>query len=395
MKKLLLVISILLLFAAEISRVYFIMPFPGSQKGENIGYAYWIHTNLFWIRLVLLSIVLIYFIPAFRKSNRFVKIILVIVAILYGIVFYLFNFKWQADKMFLQPSQLVFKDVSTNTVNNDKLVLGVVLNGEARAYPIQLIGYHHQVRDSLGNVPLMITYCTVCRTGRIFSPEVKGKNEEFRLVGMDHFNAMFEDKTTKTWWRQATGEAVAGKLKGYSLKEIPSTQLTLEQWLKHYPQSLIMQPDTSFNKRYEHLAEFDRGTIKSGLEARDSIAWKPKSWVVGVEYNNHSKAYDWNMLVDKQLLQDSLPELPLVVTLEKDTASYNVLQRMVNGRSLYFQKDSIPYFMRDTNTLSLWSYSGICVEGELKGEKLKRVQAYQEFWHSWSTFHPATEKFEY
>jgi hypothetical protein len=63
----------------------------------------------------------------------------------------------------------------------------------------------------------MITYCTVCRTGRVFEPVVNGKFEKFRLVGMDHFNAMFEDVTTKSWWRQVTGEAITGKLKGQQL----------------------------------------------------------------------------------------------------------------------------------------------------------------------------------
>ena len=70
----------------------------------------------------------------------------------------------------------------------------------------------------------MITYCTVCRTGRVYSPIVNGKLEKFRLVGMDHFNAMFEDETTKSWWQQATGIAIAGPLKGSRLEEIPSHQ---------------------------------------------------------------------------------------------------------------------------------------------------------------------------
>jgi hypothetical protein len=67
----------------------------------------------------------------------------------------------------------------------------------------------HQVRDSINHIPVMVTYCTVCRTGRIYNPIVNGKAETFRLVGMDHFNAMFEDATTKSWWRQSTGECIA------------------------------------------------------------------------------------------------------------------------------------------------------------------------------------------
>ena len=139
---------------------------------------------------------------------------------------------------------------------------------EARAYPIQLIGYHHQVRDTVGNTPLMVTYCTVCRTGRVYSPLVNGKPETFRLVGMDHFNAMFEDETTKSWWQQATGVAIAGPLKGKHLVEIPSRQASLASWIHYHPNSTIMQADTSFQKDYDDLADFDKGTIKGHLETK-------------------------------------------------------------------------------------------------------------------------------
>ena len=101
-----------------------------------------------------------------------------------------------------------------------RLVIGVVNNGEAKAYPIRFLGYHHQVQDTVGGKPVIVTYCTVCRTGRVFEPMVNGKPEKFRLVGMDHFNAMFEDATTKSWWRQVNGEAITGKLKGQQLPEV-------------------------------------------------------------------------------------------------------------------------------------------------------------------------------
>ena len=107
--------------------------------------------------------------------------------------------------MFYQPSIKNFSSGSGNTIDSNKLVIGIDIHGESRAYPIQIIGYHHQVKDTVGNTPVMITYCTVCRTGRVYSPVVNGKLENFRLVGMDHFNAMFEDETTKSWWQQATG----------------------------------------------------------------------------------------------------------------------------------------------------------------------------------------------
>ena len=311
----------------------------------------------------------------------------------YAVIFFFFNYRFEADKMFYQPKQKSFVSADKDTTNRNKLVIGIELNGEAKAYPIQIIGYHHQVRDTIGNTPVMITYCTVCRTGRAFSPFVNGKMESFRLVGMDHFNAMFEDGATESWWQQATGVAIAGPLKGAALKELPSRQLPLDVWLRQYPKSLIMQPDTSFNKNYEDLADYDDGTIQSGLQGRDFLSWKPKSWIVGVVNAQSSKAYDWNELVKKKIIQDSIARVPILLTLENDTMSFHVYQRCVNGSVLRFQMGNNNDLLIDQNTHSTWNMDGLCIEGALKGKKLVPVQAYNEFWHSWQTFHRNVEKY--
>lgn len=393
MKQLLLITGLLLLFAAEILRVYFIMPFPGSQHQNTIGLAYWISNNISWMRILALALVIFPLIYIFKNGKTWMKIILSLILIFYGVVFFFFNYRFEADKMFHQPKQKLFVAATSDTINKSKLVIGVAINGEAKAYPIQIIGYHHQVMDTIGNTPVMITYCTVCRTGRAFSPFVNGKMETFRLVGMDHFNAMFEDATTKSWWQQATGKAIAGPLKGTALKELASKQLTLEAWLREYPNSSVMQPDTSFKNDYKDLAGYDKGTLKSGLEKRDSASWKKKSWVIGVKYNNNSKAYDWNELVKNKVINDSIEGLPILLTLEKDTASFHVYDRRVNGTILNFQKGTDDLFI-DQDTNSSWNMDGVCIDGTLKGEKLTPVQAYQEFWHSWGTFHPNTTKYK-
>jgi hypothetical protein len=395
MKKFLLVAGLLLLFAAEISRVYLIMPFPGSQHNDTLPFAYWLNKNLVWIRIFLLLVIAYPVAFTFNHSKLWKKILLSCILIIYGVIFYFVNFRFQADKIFYQPRNKSFAGAADSKISGDKLVIGVVINGEAKAYPIQLIGYHHQVRDTIGNTPVMVTYCTVCRTGRVFSPFVGGKIETFRLVGMDHFNAMFEDATTKSWWRQETGVAAAGPLTGTSLAEIPSRQATLDSWLQQYPNSLILQPDTIFKKRYENLADFDKGTIDGDLEKRDSASWKFKSWIVGIAHGNDARAYDWNELVDKKLLQDSLPGLPLVIALEKDTATFHAWSRMVKGNQLQFVKDNQSDLMKDKETQSTWNMSGLCVDGPLKGEQLIRIQAYQEFWHSWKSFHPNTTQYKF
>lgn len=390
MRTTLLITGLLLLLAIEILHIYFIMPFPGSQHNNTIDLAYWLDNNIWWVRVVILAVLIFPVMRVFRYSFLWKKVLLVAGLLLYAVVFYFFNFRFRADKMFYQPVHRSFAAAATNTIQSDKLIIGVAINGEARAYPVQLIGYHHQVRDTVGNTPVMVTYCTVCRTGRVFSPVINGNNETFRLVGMDHFNAMFEDKTTKSWWQQATGVAVAGPLKGASLQELPSAQSTLAVWLRRYPASLILQPDTAFAKQYKDLAHFDNGTIKSSLEKRDSGSWQFKSWVIGVAHNKVAKAYDWNKLINAGMIQDSLPGLPIVMVLEKDSASFHVWNRQVNGYAMQFVHDRSTGELKDVNTGSTWNMNGQCMEGALAGAQLKPVRASQEFWHSWRTFHPGT-----
>lgn len=383
------IFGLVLLIALEIFKVYFIMPFPGSQESESVGLAYFIHTNIFWFRTIGLLIILFPIIQYFTIGKPLAKVLVVVGLILYTVVFYFFNYKFLAEKMFYQPNTKTFAYASQSKVPMDGLVIGVSNNEKAKAYPIEIIGYHHQVRDTIGGKPVMVTYCTVCRTGRVFSPQVDGKPENFRLIGMDHFNAMFEDETTKSWWRQVSGEAVAGPLKGAALEEVFSEQMTLRAWLDLHPTSEILQPDSSFKKDYDDLKGFDKGTIESGLEKRDSLSWKEKSWVVGVELGNLSRAYDWNNLVEAGVINDTLNATPILIVLRNDSATFHV-----------FKRDSLDFIiatngnLQDRQTRSEWNRSGQSIEGALKGSTLPVIQSHQEFWHSWRTFHPQTSQFK-
>jgi hypothetical protein len=389
-RSLMLVIGLLLLFAMEILRVYYIMPFPGSQHNNTIRLAYFLNNYIVWFRVIGLLLVVPSAFYFFGKARMWKKILLGLVLAFYAFIFYMFNFRFLADKMFYQPKNKVMVDAETNKVDTNQLVIGAVINGQAKAYPIQIIGYHHQVQDTVGGQPVMVTYCTVCRTGRVFSPFIDGKFQHFRLVGMDHFNAMFEDEDTKSWWRQVTGEAIAGPLKGKQLAELPSAQMRLSAWIREYPQTLIMQPDTVFVKRYAGLQGYDSGTIDGSLEKRDSSSWELKSWVVGVVQKGSAKAYDWNELEKQGIINDSFAHTPVVLVLENYGATFHVWNRNLNGQTLNFEKNPKENFFIDSNTHSQWAWNGICTDGRLKGSRLNTVQSYQEFWHSWKTFHPLT-----
>ena len=384
-------LSFILLIIFECLRVYLIMPMPGSQTFNSIDLAYFLGANKNSIRIVLYLIILIPFIKIIKGNSIWEKVGLGILSLVYIGIFYAFTFVMEADKMFLQPTHTYFYKIAENKIPLDKLVIGVTENGIDKAYPIQFIGYHHQVRDSIGQTPIMVTYCTVCRTGRVFSPIVNGKLEDFRLVGMDHFNAMFEDASTKSWWRQANGECIAGPLKGYKLKEINSEQLSLQAWFRKHPNAEVLQPDEKFAATFEKMDSYDKGKSKSNLTKRDTASWQFKSWVLGINMGEMAKTYDWNYLEKNKIIQDSLPSLPLLILLENDSASFHAYNRTVNNMSLQFQKmnDSIV----DTYTQSLWNMDGICIDGKLKGLSLTPIASYQEYLHSWEYFHPKSIRY--
>ncbi|MGB8192137.1 MAG: DUF3179 domain-containing (seleno)protein, partial [Chitinophagaceae bacterium] len=285
--------------------------------------------------------------------------------------------------MFYQPEKKLMLNTATNKVDSNRLILGVEQNGEAKAYPIQFLGYHHQVLDTIGGKPVLVTYCTVCRTGRVYHPMVNGKYEKFRLVGMDHFNAMFEDASTGSWWRQVNGEAITGKLKGQQLPEVFSAQTSLAQWTRLHPNTLIMQADPAFVTSYDSAAKFESGKSESSLTRTDSISWNDKSWVVGIKLGDARKAYDWNKLKSERIIQDKVESTPILLVLADDDKSFFAFERPHENSVFALQKDTLRYRGRS------FSINGRGID---TAYSLRPLPAYQEFWHSWRTFNPQTTK---
>ncbi len=389
LRLLLFTVGIIVLIAAELLRVYYIMPFPGSQVENTIDTAYFFHNNIWWIRIVGLAIVAW---PTYRylvTGRIWIQWPPVVAIGVWLMVWYMISSVMMADRMFIQPKHKIISSVADNKIPLRDLVVGVELNGESRAYPIEVIGYHHQVRDTVGGQPVMVTYCSVCRTGRVFSPTVDGQPETFRLVGMDHYNAMFEDATTRSWWRQVNGEAITGEKKGTFLPELPSQQMRLSAWIDAHPNTKVMQRDPDFIAPYDSAALYDEGKMTNRLERTDSIPWLDKSWVIGVEVNGHARAYDWLSTRATHVLNDTLGGVSVVIAIEPDSASFHAWRR---PDSLTFTFDSAAQVLRDQTTGSRWNWKGECIEGPLKGAALNWQQSYQEYWHSWKTFHPNTTR---
>ena len=373
------------LVAFEIAKVYFIMPMPGSQRLDSLDFAYFLHTWRWAFRGVFGVMAVMGAQEAFRIRRKWLPLLAVLPALGIG---WLFNFKMTADHMFQEPVNPAYLDRGKNTVDEEAVVIGVEFNGEARAYPVRFIVYHHQVRDTVGGRPVMVTYCSVCRTGRVFDPVVDGRAEQFRLVGMDHFNAMFEDATTGSWWRQVSGEAVTGKRKGAQLAELPFTQMTLKRWFDLHPDGRVLQPDGTDLAKFDAKGRFERGESKGELTRTDPNSWAEKSWVLGVEAGPVSKAYDWNRLKAVRVINDEVGGTRVVLALAQDGRSFAAFERL-EGATFTLEGDTL------AGGAKRYDFAGReLVTGDKPGARLNPVKASQEFWHSWRTFHPATLRWE-
>ena len=158
----------------EIANVYFIMPMPGSQRMDSLQLAYFFHTWRWAFRVVFGLMIIVGVREAFHVPRRALLVGPVVASLVAGGITWLFNFRMSADHMFREPVNPVYRGLDQNTVDPESVVLGVEHNGEARAYPVRFILYHHQVRDTVGGRPVMVTYCNVCRTGRVYNPIVNG-----------------------------------------------------------------------------------------------------------------------------------------------------------------------------------------------------------------------------
>jgi len=369
----------------EVLKVYLIMPMPGSQQLDSVQLAYVLHTWRWGFRVVCLAAIGVGARAAFQGGWRR-KWIAVVGLVLSGTIVWMFNFVATADHIFKEPQHLVHAPRATNRLPLSSIVIAVEFNGEAKAWPIRYLVYHHQVHATVGGKTVLVTYCSVCRTGRVYEPVVNGRPVTFRLVGMDHFNAMFEDATTGSWWRQANGEAVTGPLQGVRLPVVPSSQTTLRHWLEEHPAALVMQPDESadLEEDYDTYGRFERGKSKGDLTRTDPLSWQEKSWVVGVQAGRISKAYDWNRLKKDRVINDRVGDQAIVLVLATDGQSFAAFERPAG--SFTIQGDIIA---ADGRTYDL--------AGRDRAEpamRLKPVQAHQEFWHSWRTFHPGTLRYE-
>jgi len=388
---LLFIAGILLMVVPDAFVFYLIMPVPTSQESDQIELAHSLYGVLWPIRIIGCLMVLPYLLHAWRIGSSAGKIFSTVSVITALGLIYLLTFRFSAEERFKEPEQLIFLPSSGSTVPENNYVMGVAINGEAKAYPLKIVGYHHKIQDTVGGKPILVTYCTMCRTGMVYDPIVNGIHQQFRLVGAAFNNAIMEDFTSKSWWYQSTGIAGAGLQKGTALEVIPYQQVTLSSWIQQYPNTVIMQPDPKFVNQYAKLKNYDITVPAVNTDPARNKSFLPNSWVVGVLVGDSSKVFLWNELTVQKVINTEVDNQSIVLALEKDGYSFHAWKSSVADTAITFLVNN-EGMLTDKETSSVWNWKGECTSGIFVGKKLAAVPAYQTYYHSWERFYDRNHK---
>lgn len=267
-------LACLLIVTPPLARTLLLMPIvPGIQEYDTIPFAYAIHA-IRWELMIAGTLVLLLLLPTLWPRSRWPgrTIVVTTVALLMAI-HAAAALRFSAEAMFAEPSVLTFTPLSTPTSSLDDAdeAIVVTIDGVTKAYPIDLLAHHHKVMDRLGSTPVMVTYCTMCHTGRVYASTVDGTETTFRLVGANQYNAILEDRATGSWWYQATGTGIAGPRTGHQLADLAFEQVTIGSLRRRPGTVLVMQADPSMRDDVRWASGFSRRRDTSSAMADRSL----------------------------------------------------------------------------------------------------------------------------
>jgi hypothetical protein len=262
------------------------------------------------------------------------------------------------------------------------LVLGYVADDTTYAYPFKILNFHEIVNDEIDGVPILISYCPLCRSAIVYDRRVGGD-----VLSFGNTSALYEsdlvmvDRNTGSYWWQVAGSAIVGPLTDTVLEPLPSVVATWEDWTSQHPDTLVLTRDTGYSRPYErdsfagYADSIDAGRFPYpvGEAARDDRL-QPSALVVGVVLDGVARAYPVEGLTGP--INDEVGGEPIVVFPTDGGAA--VFSAVVDGETLEFRH--IDSDLVDFATGSVWTPAGVAVSGPQAGTTLEPVPSRTTFW---------------
>src|SRR5215813_4910219 len=145
-----------------------------------------------------------------------------------------------------------FQQASTDTqLSNTEPVIGLELNGDARAYPLRVLIWHEIANDMVGGIPVAVTYCPLCNAAIVFERRLGDVVLEFGTTGkLRNSYLIMYDRQTESWWQQFSGEAIVGQLTGQSLKLVPARLESFALFKERHPRGRVLIPENASLRPY-------------------------------------------------------------------------------------------------------------------------------------------------
>ncbi len=255
------------------------------------------------------------------------------------------------------PRFLSFAEVD-GEIDADDPVLGVILNGVSRAYPVAILNWHEIVNDRIGNVSIAVTYCPLCGSGVVFQSENGMKQRSFGVSGLLYNSDMLlYDRETESLWSQLLGRAISGTQRGTVLQQIPVLHTDWRHWKALHPETMLLSRETGFSRDYDrdpYAGYTDQQGTYFPVEHLDR-RYHPKERVLGVEIDGQFKGYPYSELSQGA---SSFPD-------------------KVGGKSIRIHYDSA---------------SGTAWATAMDGTPLSTISS---FWFAWMAFHPQSATYRH
>jgi len=272
-------------------------------------------------------------------------------------------------------------------MRGDDLIFGVAINGDIRAYPLRIMGWHEMFNEVIGGVPVALAYCTLCGSGILFETEVAGRAQPF-VFGSSGFlyrsNKLMFDRETLSLWNQFTGKPVVGPLadSGLELQQRPVVITTWDEWRSSNPATQVLALDTGFRRDYGSGVVYNNYFASDDLMFPvqvDQSEYKQKSYVFGIRVQGESKAWPLKFFDGETVINDEIAGLPVVLI-----GNANAKTRTVRA----YRRDDQVFTLRgevlQSDDGQVWGIG----EDNLTStnDSLPRMAGHIAYWFAWNNY---------
>ena len=300
------------------------------------------------------------------------------------------------------------QDEASEWLDDKEPVIGVEINGEAKAYPLSILIWHEIANDEVGGVPVAVSFCPLCYSALVYDRRVNGVVPYFGVSGLlRNSDMVMYDNVTESFWQQFTGEAIVGDMVGEKLELIPTQIISFKQFKDAYPDGKVLSKDTGYDRSYGQnpyigYDDIDQRPFLFKGDIDDRLP--PNEKVIAIKQGDINKAYPYSITKVEHVINDNINGTPVVIfhgegavsalddrTIadSKEVGSTGVFNPVVEGKTLTFKYEG-GYFI-DKETGSKWDITGKAVDGKYRGKNLKRIKHGDYFAFAWFVFRPDTE----